>query len=594
MFGEAFDARPLRSRLTRLPGPLFPPMGDRAAWEALAPADRADLMALADKYRDAPYAPCTATQFLAYTREGSRVACEQPYFQRRRKLIAAVMDCCVTGRTDALDAVIDGLWCVCEETSWVISAHNEGGPLPDPDNPVIDLFAAQTAMILGLTCQLLSGPLDSVTPLLRARVRRETRLRVLEPFMARDDYWWMGFTRRDLCNWTPWIVSNVLTAACVWAENAEALAALTDRGLRMVDRWLAVVPEDGGCDEGAGYWNMAGGALLDCLTLLETLTEGDAAFWQTPKIQAMLSFPRKMALPGGWFVNFADCDARPELSGERLQTAGEKLGDEALRALGVALRGKPSDAISDVPHFTRLLTRLFHPAREVAGPADGPREAWLPDLQVRVHESDGLILCCKGGHNGESHNHNDVGSFMLYAGDRPAIIDAGNMTYTARTFSGERYTLWNTRSAYHNVPLIGGCEQRHGAEHAARDVAATPEGLTLDMAGAYGPEAGLSRARRTLALRDGRFTLADEIDLAKARPVTWVFLTRERPELAPGAAAFSGLTLRFDPTLTARAEEIPVTDPRMARHYPGSLWRLTLAAPAAQTHRQSFTAAREG
>ena len=589
MFGEYFDAHPLEPLLIGAPVRLFPTFDDRAAWEGIAPADRADVLALADRYRAVPYPLCAATQFMAFVRDGSRIAYEDPYFLRRRKLIAALLDCCVNGNTDGLDQVIDGLWCVCEETSWVISAHNGGPePLPDPENPVIDLFAAQTAMILSLICDMLAGQLDAATPLLRRRIGREIRHRVLTPFMTRDDYWWMGFTRRDLCNWTPWIVSNVLTAACVWSESASELAALTDRALRMVDRWLDVVPEDGGCDEGAGYWNMAGGALLDCLTLLERMTDGRASFWDVPKVRAVLSFPQKAELANGWFVNFADCDARPMLSGERLQTAGERFGDESLRIMGVAYRGTPSDQIADVPHLTRLLMRLFHPAADTPVRVGGHRDVWLPDLQLRVYEKSGLLLCCKGGHNGESHNHNDVGSFILYADGRPAIVDAGNMVYTAKTFSGGRYTLWNTRSAYHNVPMIGDREQQPGPEHAARGVHATPDGLRLDMAAAYDPGAGVLRLKRAMAVGEGRFTLTDDIALRASRPVTWVFLLREKPELHENAAAFSGLRMRFDSSLSAAVEEIPVTDPRMARNYPGSLWRLTLAAQAAMNHRQRF------
>ena len=599
MFGEYFDAHPLKADLAAPPLRLFPPMDDRAAWEGVTPEDRADLLALADHYRGVPYPLCTASQFMAFVRSGSRSAHEEPYFLRRMKLVAAVMDCCVSGRTDALDEVIDGLWCICEETSWVISAHNvnafpgarraEELPLPEPDNPYIDLFAAQTAMILSLSCQLLERQLDEITPLLRRRVRREIRQRILSPFMARDDFWWMGFIRRDLCNWTPWIISNVMATACVWAEDRLELAELTDRALRMVDRWLDVVPEDGGCDEGVGYWNMAGGALLDCLTLLETMTAGRVTFWENPKLRAILSFPEKVRLENGWYVNFADCDARPQLCGERLQTAGERIGSESLRRMGMELRGKPSDQISDVPHMTRLLARLFHPAGDAPAFLGGQRDVWLNDLQLRIHEEGGLLLCCKGGHNGESHNHNDVGSFMLYAGGQPAIVDAGNMTYTAKTFSGERYTLWNTRAAYHNIPMIGGCEQQPGTARAARDIQPTPAGLRLDMAEAYGPEAGVMRAARELSVSGGRFLLTDEIALQSAQPVTWVFLLREAPTLADGSAAFSGLRMSLDADLTAAVEEIPITDPRMARHYPGSLWRLTLTAPEAAEHRRSFT-----
>lgn len=598
MFGEYFDAHPLREALEQPPLRLFPPMDDRAAWEGVTPEDRADLLALADRYRDIPYPICTATQFMAFVRSGSRSAYEDPYFLRRKKLVAAVMDHCVSGREEALDDVVDGLWCVCEETSWVISAHNvnsfpgarraEELPLPDPENPYVDLFAAQTAMILSLTCQLLERQLDEVTPLLRRRIRREIRQRVLTPFMARDDFWWMGFIRRDLCNWTPWIISNVMVTACVWAEDRFELAELTDRALRMVDRWLDVVPEDGGCDEGVGYWNMAGGALLDCLTVLETATKGRVTFWENPKLRAILSFPEKVRLPGGWYVNFADCDARPLLCGERLQTAGERIGNESLRRMGLELRGTPSDQISDVPHMTRLLMRLFHPAEEAPARIGGHRDVWLNDLQLRIHEEEGLLLCCKGGHNGESHNHNDVGSFMLYAGGQPAIVDAGNMIYTAKTFSNERYTLWNTRAAYHNIPMIGGCEQQPGAAHAARDVRPTPTGLRLDMAEAYGPEACVTRALRELSVSGGQFTLTDDIALQRALPMTWVFLLRDAPVLADGCVLFSGLRMALDRDLTPDIEEIPITDPRMARHYPGSLWRLTLTAPEALAHFRRF------
>ena len=109
MFGEYFDAHPLRETLEQPPLRLFPPADDRAAWEGVTPEDRADLLALADRYRDVPYPICTATQFMAFVRNGSRSAYEDPYFLRRKKLVAAVMDYCVSGRADALDDVVDGL-----------------------------------------------------------------------------------------------------------------------------------------------------------------------------------------------------------------------------------------------------------------------------------------------------------------------------------------------------------------------------------------------------------------------------------------------------------------------------------------------------
>ena len=590
MFSEVLDRRPLSALLKDPWDTGLPPASEREAWRNLSANDRREIQELADRYRSVPYPMRTANGFLAFVKNGSRQADEQPYFLRRRKLCAAALAVCVAEK-EPLDDVIDGIWCICEETSWVISAHNVNpipgapdpakSPLPDPEKPYVDLFSAQTAMILSIVRHLLKGRLDQVTPLICRRIEKEISRRVLCPFRETDDFWWMGVKRHDLNNWTPWILSNLMLAASLLPMEKEKLAALLDRGFRMLDRWLSCVLEDGGCDEGAGYWNMAGGALLDCLELLERLTGGQLTFWQEPKIRNILRFPLAAEIGGGWFLNFADCDARPMISGERLQYAGDKLQDPALAALGFRCRGSLSDQLSDVPHLIRLLRMLFHHPEHVIAEEDS-MDVWLPDLQVRVIRRDGLTLCAKGGHNGESHNHNDVGSFMLYADGEPQIVDAGNMTYTAKTFSGDRYSLWNVRSAYHNLPLIGGCEQRPGRKYAAANVCCLPDGLSLSLEKAYGEEAGVLSLQRKLSLDKGSFTLKDSVRLSRIAPVSWVFMLRQEP-VTEGNTLFSGkIRMDLPENLKCESEEIPVEDPRMARSFPGSLWRVILtAAPAA-------------
>ena len=598
MFGHTLTGPMLERALTVTPIDLFPPMGDRGAWENVAPADRQDLLDAAACYAAMPYPMLLATQYMAILRNGSRRAFEQPYFERRRKLIAAMLHCCLTGATDQLDDVVDGLWCICDESSWVVSAHNVNAipgapdrktrPLPDTEKPYVDLFAAQTAMVVSLVCRIMRDQLDQVTPMLRRRVRREVERRVLEPFMTHDDFWWMGFIRLDLNNWTPWIVSNVMATALCWMEDRPLLAELLSRALAMVDRWVDCIPEDGGCDEGAGYWNMAGGALVDCLTLLEQATAGRITYWQEVKLGNILRFPARVQLYNGWFVNFADCDARPQISGERLQIAGERLGDPALIAMGNGMRGRPWEQVEDVPQLTRLLMRLFHPAAKDAGLPARDKNEWLPQLQLRVREVEGFLLCCKGGSNNESHNHNDVGSFMLYVDGDPVMVDAGNMVYTAKTFSEARYTLWNTRSGFHNLPLISGCEQLAGPQYAARDCRKLDNGLELDMAGAYGPEACVTQAKRFVSVAMGMLTLEDNIRLTQAKPVTWVFMLRNKPELEPGRIHMGPVSMELEEDLTPAVEEIPITDTRMAGSYPGSLWRLTLTAKPDVCHHRVF------
>ena len=118
--------------------------------------------------------------------------------------------------------------------------------------PYIDLFAAQTACTLALVVRMVEKELDNVTPVIRRRVLRELDERIFTPFLYRDDFHWMGMIRKDLNNWTPWILSSIFMAALAVIRDDTLLRQLFSRGLTMLDRYLDGIPEDGGCDEGTG------------------------------------------------------------------------------------------------------------------------------------------------------------------------------------------------------------------------------------------------------------------------------------------------------------------------------------------------------
>jgi hypothetical protein len=167
------------------------------------------------------------------------------------------------------------------------------------------------------------------------------------------------------------------------------------------------------------------------------------------------------------------------------------------------------------------------------------------------------------------------------------------MVYTAKTFSAQRYELWNCRAMYHNVPMIGGYEQQAGAQYAAGDVQADVLGMTLDLAAAYPGEAGVLQCRRSFR-HDITLCVRDEIVCAEEQPVTWVFMLRHAPLIDSNAQCCElfGSDFRIDwsggAPLTAAVEEIKITDGRMAKSYPGSLWRLTLTAEPSTHHTQEF------
>lgn len=578
----------------------FPTIEERSSWEALPDGVKAQLL---DWGREAlkGYPAVTATQFLAFARQGNRQCYEAPYFRRRTLLMGAVLALGVAPE-DArfLDAVVDGLWCILEESTWILSAHNDPTgaappgthPLPDPEHPIIDLFAAQTAATVATVAVMAGERLDAVSPVIRQRVTAEVNRRIFVPFMDRNDMWWMGFTPRPLNNWTPWILSNIMDAMLLLGTDAQLKAAYP-RAMAMLDRYLADQPQDGGCDEGVAYWNMAGGSLLDFLESLRTATGGQADFYQDPLIRAIGDFPVKAHIDGPWFWNFADCDAQPLLDGERLYRYGLRTDNAALMALGSAIHARRKAVRpQDTPQMNRVLFSLFQPPpeieRDVQPMAVQPSAVALPRLQVFGWRGAHLYAAVKGGHNDESHNHNDVGSFILYADGEPHVVDAGNMVYTAKTFGPERYTLWNTRGCYHNLPLIGGVEQQAGRCYEAQDVQADDQGVSMSLAAAYPQEAGVAVFRRTLRMTAGYLRLTDVLTLNVLRDVVWIFLLRQRPTAEDGFLRFGRLRLRLPDRLRLHVEELPVEDARMARSFPGSLWRVMLSAPASTAHQMTF------
>ena len=113
-----------------------------------------------------------------------------------------------------------------------------------------------------------------------------------------------------------------------------------------------------------------------------------------------------------------------------------------------------------------------------------------------------------------------MGNFVVYSDGQPVIIDVGVETYTRKTFSPQRYEIWTMQSQYHSLPTIDGVMQSPGAEFAARDVQYSADDsaarFSLDIAGAYPPEAKLKSWQRTLTLLRGQAVeLEDRYELAQ-------------------------------------------------------------------------------
>ncbi|GAA4731355.1 heparinase II/III family protein [Isoptericola chiayiensis] len=592
-----------------------PPATERSVWAEEGSADRPTRQALREQAaaeRSNPWPTPLASTAARVHLDGDRDQHEQLVFARSRRLTRAVVAAATTPEPGWIDAVADGLWQLCEQSTWCWPAHDDsarrrGRVLTDVTDPVLDLGAAEVAAQLAWTDHLLGAALDDRYPGLRERLRLETRRRVLDPFVARRDWHWLGLDG-DVHNWNPWIHSQVLVSALRMLDGPDQAALradVVDLVIEGLDRFVAALPADGAIDEGYSYWWNGAGRALEAVELLAHATGGrldalgrhDDGAPLVPALHATVAFPHRMHLGGEWYVNVADGVARPwrEQAWAVLHRAARRAGDEDALAHAASHRTDGAAVADDGDGLGRLLQALVDPTWSAArGRSPLPGTVRLDSVQiVLARESPGsargLTLAVKGGHDAEAHNHCDVGSFVVASDGVPVVVDPGRPTYTAQTFGPDRYTIWTMRSAWHNLPTVAGVEQGVGAEFRARDVEVSDGGTTvaMDLAAAY-PVDDLTAWRRTARIdRDaGTVVVHDAWELetattAEAATTVHLVLAGE-VRLEPGAAVVvplegaTALRLTWDPAVPATTVRRDLGDPMLSRVWGDHLTRLDL------------------
>jgi hypothetical protein len=246
------------------------------------------------------------------------------------------------------------------------------------------------------------------------------------------------------------------------------------------------------------------------------------------------------------------------------------------------IRNDPrSDRPGDVSLFNRLLALSTVPEARAFVPASVThRDIYYPSCGLFVARDSRFVVAVKAGDNGDGHNHNDVGSVTIYEHGRPLLIDVGVETYTAKTFSADRYDIWTMQSAFHNLPTIAGVQQQAGEKFAARDVDVEfgPEAaaISMDIAGAYPAAARLASYRRRVCLEKGRrIEIIDSY--VGAHPPELSLMLSEEPHIAGDR-----IVLGERPTIMLwgagpiQLEEIAIADAHLRLAWPERIFRLLI------------------
>ncbi len=433
----------------------------------------------------------TYTLYREYKRFGGRQGCEAPYFLKRKRFALAVVAAYLTKEQKFLDLACDHIINICEESTWVLPAHER-------HSGKIDLFSADTGLELAEAVGLLA---DIIPAEITERVKSEVEKRIFAPYLKyhREMFW-----HKCSNNW------NGVCNSCVGAAflHLETDKKRLKKALKLVLQGLeayvnTAFEADGGSTEGVSYWIYGLNNYVLFSELLRHKTKGRPDLLAAPGLKKIAQYPLKLALAKGVFANFADCEEKVYFTpGMIIKLSGRTNLPELLELLNpprflqflyLEIRNLfwQKDKKTKLLPFSKVNTDSYLKSTQVV------------KLTAKTASKKDLVLIAKAGHNEENHNHNDVGSFILHVNGENLICDPGTGLYSRDYFTAKkRYENVFCSSYGHNVPVAGKELQKHGKEFAGKVTAYDPgrKRVEIEFAKAYGAP-GIKSIRRNLLLK---------------------------------------------------------------------------------------------
>lgn len=461
----------------------------------------------------------------------------------------------------------DALYAYIHLHTWSLAAHHFDNVLEDYwDKPVspldetgrisgigrsrkqcLDLCSCSGAAILAEMTQSLEGMIDE--NLLRW-AREECFERVLKPFMSLSPFPHFEINPN---NWSGVCMGSIGIAAMYLITDPDTLAPVLMRVLEGMQVHENGYRDDGASPEGFGYWQYGFEYTLMFADLLKQRTGGKINLFEDEKLKRVAGFGTDCCFGSSIKLPFGDCNWRGVL-------------DEAVRryvgAMGVCVCPQGDTQLSfDAcwEHGNLMLRHLIWTMQPEKRALAYPRSAVYPQSELfmgfyRTPE-DPLYLAVKGGNNGESHNHNDVGTFVIFRGDTMPVADTAGGAYSKEYFGPNRYTFFSTRSGGHNFPIVDGVEQEGHGRCRAKSFTVTQgseaDEVLIDLSGTLKAEALVSFTRRVRAQRNtGTIDVCDTFVLNRSADIKDRLIVPGEIEW-DGAACIlpGGVKLIFDPSL---------------------------------------------
>lgn len=574
----------------------FPTYNDRIAWDNLLGENKTYLIQEGEKCLNYEWKVIKATDYLEYKRSGNRGVMQNPYNDNLIAVSRLFLAELAEGEGRFIDQLINGIFYTCEMTSWSISAHvvaqKGGGVLPDYRDQVIELVSGDVGASFSWIYYFLHEEFDKINPLISQRIQYEIDTRILTPYLRETRFWWMATDANEntfVNNWNPWCNASVVQCFLLMEKDKQRLVEGVYKTMISVDQFINYNNSDGACEEGPSYWGHAAGKMYDYLQVLYDATGGKINLFGNPMIKNMGEYIVNSYIGNGWVVNFADASAKEKLDFRLIYRYGLMVNSVEMTSSAHFMKYMYSKEITLDRDMFRILSSLACDSEINEGNQDKIDKpfVWYPETEFCYLRDGDVFLAAKGGHNNESHNHNDIGTFTLFINNKPIFIDAGVGTYTAKTFGADRYTIWTMQSDYHNLPLINGYSQVYGKQYKATDVKANKKNksFSINIANAYPSKSGINEWIREYKIDKQVLVIEDSFDITDPTQANQLnFITPGQVNIATKGTIYileegQSINLVYDAnTFTPTVETITQDDTRLSKVWGENLYRISLDA----------------
>ncbi|MDQ3815637.1 MAG: heparinase II/III-family protein [Armatimonadota bacterium] len=536
---DAARVKEIASYLDATPQGLGFTLDNRAPWEAFGATQkfRDVMLPLAERFLNEPIPEVSEAAYAQAIQTGSRDI-NAPIDRRRFRLVHFVLAEGVENKGRFIPAIEKELAAICSEGNWIIAAHVKF-------TGKNDLGSAMTAWTVATAVSMLGDRLSAAT---QKTVKDAVNQRVVQPFLEqmRDKTAPIDFWRNSPFNWNAVVHGGITGAALALTDSVQERAEIIAAAEKETQFYIKGFPADGYSTEGMGYWKYGFGHYIMLAEAVLEATHGKVNLYDQKNIRSVAQFPRRFEVAPEVYPAYSDSSFKDEPSRWLYYILDRRynLGDEAPRSLVL-------DPTFSTFLYAYSINMAFDPTKIVstaknAAITQGHRiRDWFETSQTYVGRPPagqaGLAMSFKGGNNGTSHGHNDLGSFVVVQGKTPLLVDPGSTVYNAATFGANRYDNQVINSYGHSVPRVAGQLQGQGEKHFATitntKFSDAADSVTLDLTKGYNVPTLRSLLRTFDYARAGQsaVTVTDRVEFTSPQAFGTALVTfGEAKEEKPG------------------------------------------------------------